>query len=108
MKKITPYNKGRNKSTSTLSPVILKSLQNIFRGEPGSVTYVFQHPRIKFTEEEPKGVQYNELSMLNTKIQPSIIMKESRGKLYKRTAQEVLEVFEDTKNDLGAAYFILG
>ena len=108
MKKINTFNTGKNNSTSKLSPVILKSLQNIFNGEPGSVTYVFQHPRIKFTKEEPKGVQYNELSMLHTSVQPSVIMKEIRGRLHRRTMQDVLEVFDDTKEDLGAAYFILG
>ncbi len=99
----------RKYSTFNPSPKLLKTLKNIFAMNGGTVSYVFCEERITFEDEKfPNGKYITVKTSLSCPINPKILYKEVRGILMKRTPQEILKVFEDTKHDLGASYFIIG
>jgi len=105
----SPIKKSFRKKNSTpkLSSKLLKALQEIRYNLGGVVSYVFVEERIKFTGEHPKGILYGRESTLSMPINEAMFQKEIKGKLHKRTLEEIVEVFETTKDDLGATYFII-
>ena len=97
-------NKGRKvkKSSFIPSPKLLQVLKNIYSSQNGTVTYVFKEERIG-----PKGKEIVVRSSLSASINPQILFGEFKGKPFKRSPQDILEVFETTAHDLGADHFIL-
>jgi hypothetical protein len=89
------------------SPRLLKTLQTIHKNQGGTVTYVFIQERIKFTKQSPLGITVKHKSSTSAPISPLVFQKEVKGKLVRRSPQEVLDVFQDTANDIGASYFII-
>ena len=73
----------------------------------GSISYVFVEERIEFTKKFPKGRTIKLKSTTSAPINSAVFYKEVRGKVSRRTQQEILQVFEDTREDLGAAYFVI-
>lgn len=96
------------KSKLRLSPEMLQSLKNIYINSVGTISYVFVTIRVKFTKEYPEGILFESKSFLNTKINSDIFFDEIKGKKIRRTPEQVIQIFEDTKHDLGADYYILG
>lgn len=105
--KIIP-NKARqvNKSKLTASPELLKALSNLAE-EGGTVSYVFLSERIRFTSQYPEGEVYHTKSILHSHINSEMFFKVVDGKKYKRNPNEIIEILEDTKWDLGASSFII-
>ena len=73
----------------------------------GTVSYVFVEERIEFTNKHPKGKIVKRKSSTSMPINKACFTKEVKRKLYKRTRQELLELFDATAQDLGATYFIV-
>lgn len=89
------------------SPRLLQTLKKISMNQGGTVSYVFVEERIRFTKKHPKGETYKVKSSTSSPINPESFYKEVRGKLYRRSPQEMLELFEDIRHDLGASYFVI-
>lgn len=104
-----PNNKGSKEkySIQNPSPRLLKTLEQIQLNQGGAINYVFVEERTEFTKKFPKGRIIKLKSTTAAPINSAMFYKEVRGKLYKRTYQEILQVFEDTRDDLGAAYFVI-
>jgi GTP cyclohydrolase II len=76
-------------------------LSNISNGIGGTVVYFFLEDRFDKITDEP----IQKKSVLHTTINPNIFKKEIKGKQYKRSYEEVLQILQDTCNDIGATYF---
>jgi hypothetical protein len=87
---------------------VLKILQNLYSNGTGSVSYIFVSERIKFTKENPLGEVIKVKTTQHTSISNQVFYKLENNRVVRRSFEEVLKVFEDTKNDLGASYFIIG
>ena len=90
------------------SPKLLKTLKEIYQNDSGTVTYVFCTERVDLSDPNfPNGkdiiVKTNQCSPLNRQM----FFKEIKGVTVKRTPQEVLEVLDSIRWDLGASYFIV-
>lgn len=89
-----------------VSPEILKSLKEV-EIVGGTVTYVFLSERVgPSTHDNPTGT-YHTKSVTKAAINPEIFYKIIEGKKIRRSPYEILQVFEDTKWDLGASEFII-
>jgi len=91
------------------SPKLLKTLKSMYENLGGTVTYVFCEEKLDFSDPEfPLGKVVIEKSSLSANINKHVFFEEVRGgKLVKRTPQEIIHVFETTRHDLGATYFII-
>ena len=74
----------------------------------GSISYITLTERIRFTKEHPNGEIYHNKSVLYSNINPEVFFKVENNRRMRRSPQEVLEVFESIKIDLGASYYIIG
>lgn len=97
--------KEPNKSKFNFSPKLLKVLHGI-QENGGTVTYVFIEERISF-KEDPLGVVFNKKSNLVAPINPDSFFKDSNGRVIRKSIPEIMEMFEDTRDDMGASYFII-
>lgn len=109
-----PGNYSKN-SKVVPSSKLLQALQKLLRNEGGSVSYVFVTERLSrknFTNKqgekdftmEPSEVR----STLHNNISKEALMSNDPkryGSL--KTEEELLEMFQSTKVDLGASYFVL-
>lgn len=107
MKKVNKKGKRVNNSNSNPSSKLLKTLETILKDEDGRVNYVFVEEKTIFDKESPEGREVRLKSSIGAPINKEVFKKEVRGKLIKRTYQEILQVFEDTTEDLGADYFVV-
>lgn len=87
---------------------VLKILQKLYNGDGGTISYVFFTERIRFTKENPLGEIYRIKSTQHSDINSNVFYKLENNRVVRRSFEEVLQVFEDTKDDLGASYFIIG
>ena len=87
---------------------VLKILQNLYSNGTGSISYVFVTERVIFTKENPLGEVIKVKTTQHTDISNAVFYEVENGKTVRRSFEEVLKVFEDTKHDLGASYFIIG
>lgn len=81
---------------------IESTLSKIRNGAGGAVSYVFVSERY----DKDGNVIYNK-SFLHSSINPEVFFKLENNKKVKRTIQEVIEVFEAIKVDLGATEYII-
>lgn len=86
---------------------VLKVLQKFSKDNTGTISYIFLEERIIFTPENPEGIIVQTKSTLHSDINNAVFMKYDNGKEYRRSSEEVYQVFEDTRHDLGADYFII-
>lgn len=103
-------NKGNRKkySISNPSPKLLKTLKRMYESLGGTVTYIFVQEDIDFSDPKfPLGKTVFTKSSLSSNINRDVFFDEIRGKLVRRTPQEIIHVFETTRHDLGANYFII-
>lgn len=89
------------------SAKLLQILQRIFNGIGGTISYVFLEERIRFTKEYPNGEKYFRKSIRHSPINHEVFYKVENGKTTRRSPSEVIEVFETTKNDIGASYYVI-
>ena len=75
--------------------------------QSGTVSYIFVTERIEFPTTHPKGKVVKMKSTISAPINTACFYKEIRGKRYKRSLQELLQLFDDTAWDMGASYFIV-
>ena len=90
------------------SPKLLQVLKEIQNNNGGSVSYVFVQDRIKFSKEFPLGEIVQQKSTLYCTINPEIFYKMVEGKKIRKSPQEIIQIFEDTKSDNGASYYVIG
>lgn len=83
---------------------LLKALKNVYFNQGGTVSYIFVHERTIFTDKYPLGKTIKLRSSTVAPINTAMFIKENGSK---RSPQEVLEVFQTTKDDMGASYFII-
>lgn len=105
MKKVIPTENKANNSNLHLSPKLLQTLLH-FEDNGATVTYVFTESRISF-EENSKGEYYHKKSNLVAPINYRSFFKEDGRKLKKKSITEIMEMFEQTRDDIGASYFII-
>ena len=98
--------KKLNNSKPITSPKLLKALEKIKDG--GTIAYVFLTDRVKFSKEFPEGEVYQKKSILYSNVNSEIFFKMVDGRRIRRSPQEVLQIFDDTKWDNGASYYIIG
>lgn len=89
------------KKISKTNEKLFKILSNISNGIGGTVSYYFIEEKINRETQEIEEHR----SVLHTNINSQIFSKEMNGRIYKRSYAEILEVLQDTCNDLGATYF---
>ena len=89
------------------SAKLLQILQRIFNDIGGTVSYVFLEERIRFNEENPNGEKYFTKSIRHSPINHQVFYKVEHGKTSRRSPSEVIQIFEDTKNDIGASYYVI-
>ena len=82
-------------------------MQRIFNDTGGTVSYVFLKERIRFNEKFPQGEKYFTKSIIHSPINHQVFYKVEHDKTSKRSPSEVIQIFEDTKNDIGASYYII-
>lgn len=75
--------------------------------QSGTISYIFVTERIEFPSTHPKGKVVRIKTTTSSPINPHCFYKEIRGKRYKRSLQELLQLFDDTAHDMGASYFIV-
>lgn len=85
-------------SSRGISSGLLKALQKLSNNKSGSISYVFVDSRVENIHSE-KIVEKKVQSILHNQISEAAI----EGK----TLQQLLEMFQTTKNDLGASHFII-
>jgi len=90
------------------SSKLLKALETIRENNGGTISYVFVRERIKFSKENPLGEIVQEKSTLYSAINPEVLYKMMDGRRVRRSPQEVIQIFDDTKWDNGASYYIIG
>ena len=95
------------------SPKLLQVLKEIQDNDGGTVSYIFIRDRVKIQKGELIGkdyepIEYQEKSTLHCTINPEIFFKMIEGKKMRRSSQEIIQIFEDTKSDNGASYYIIG
>jgi hypothetical protein len=93
-------------SKPTVSPKLLHALEKVKDG--GSISYIFLTERTRFSKEFPLGETYQHKSVLHCAIKPEMFYKMVDGKKVRRSMAEILQVFDDTKWDNGASYYIIG
>jgi len=98
-------NFSRNKSTREVSSELLKALKKAYFGEAGVISYIFIEPRLKFSKKYPHGERVYNKSKTVCPINPQVFVGENKGKEFKRSPSEVLNIFHGIKEDLGASYF---
>lgn len=99
------YKGSPKKSKTTLSPGLLQALKKIYLMNGGTITYVFTEERIDFTNPKyPNGENIENKTHLTSPINSCILYNENGSK---KSPQDIVLLFEDTKNDLGASYFII-
>lgn len=100
--------KKPNKSKFMPSQEQLNALEAIDVTVGSTITYVFETPRIKYNKEYPDGLEYMHKSRMVAAISPSALVSVgSNGRKLKRNSTEVIRMFEDTREDIGAAYFTI-
>ncbi len=103
----TPKVKKVKDSNPKTSSKLLQALKAIIYNQGGTVSYVFVEKRTIFTDEAPLGTEVERKSFTMAPISMQIFHEERKGKFIRRSPQEVVEIFQDTCNDLGATYFII-
>lgn len=98
---------AKNSSDKSSNAKVLQALQKVAT-LGGTITYFFLEDRIRFTEEHPEGEAYQRKTSLHADINQEVFYTLDHGKKRKRTPAEVLQVFEDTCWDKGAAYYLIG
>jgi hypothetical protein len=89
------------KSSGTQSKELLKTLQKIILQESGSVSYVFVSERIE-------KVHSNKLKDLKERQEKAILHVNIDAKaIVDKSPNELIKMFETTKWDLGAKYFLV-
>lgn len=92
-------------SKNRLSPKLLQTLKKVIIDEGGVITYVFCEDRIDLKT----GSDYQKKSFLHTKLGQSALFKvDKSNRKTPKSFFEIMEMFESTKEDLGAAYYIIG
>lgn len=101
--------KGTNAKNSNISPYMVKmsKLLDKVYNMGGIVSYVFIQERIRFTKDKPEGETYLIKAMQHSDINPQVFYKNEHGVSSRRTTQEILDVFNDIKSDIGANYYII-
>lgn len=88
-------------SNGTQSKELLKTLQKIINQESGSVSYIF-------IEERIENVHSNKLKELTEKQNKSTLyVNLNKQAIENKSPNELIQMFETTKWDLGAKYFIV-
>lgn len=90
------------------SSELLQTLQKVLNdNNGGTISYVFLTERSKFTKEFPDGKKYFTKFIKHSPINREILFKLDKERLIKRTLSEIIQIFEDTKNDIKANYYII-
>lgn len=82
-------------------------MQRIFNDIGGTISYIFLEERIRFTKEHPDGEKYFKKSIRHSPINNEVFYKVENGKTSRRSPSEVIQIFENIKNDIGAAYYVI-
>lgn len=95
------------KSSGIASTETLKTLQKMLLERAGSVTYIFSDTRItNIHADKLKDMkEVEERGMLHVNLNPKSFEGKTPGSL--KTPNELIEMFETTKADLGAKSFVL-
>jgi len=98
-----------NDSSYKSSPKLLQTLQNILGNNNGggTISYVFLTERYIFNKEFSNGKKYFHKSIRHSPINREVLFKADKEKLVRRTLPEIIQIFEDTKDDIGAKYYII-
>jgi len=109
MKIINKKDSVVNNSNYKSSPKLLQTLQNTLNSnnEGGTISYVFLTERYIFNKEFPNGKKHFSKFIRHSPINREILYKSEKEKLIKRTLPEILQIFENTKDDIGAKYYII-
>ena len=91
----------KNASNGTQSKELLKTLQKIINQNSGSVSYVFVNDRI----ENIHSHKMKELTEKQNKA--TLYVNLSAQAIQDKSPNELITMFETTKWDLGAKYFIV-
>lgn len=97
MNKTTVKKAKKNKANEK----VYKILSHIDDGIGGIVAYFFVSEKYNKETDEME----EEKSTLHTKLSPHIFTKEIHGKEYRRSYAEVVQILQDTCNDIGATYY---
>ena len=100
-------------SRETTSPKLLQALSKMFANDGGTVSYIFIEERLQktpFVNEQTGLLDYTmtpiqKKSTLYRKIGTQALKGEKPGSL--KSLAELYDMFNTTKNDLGASYFIV-
>lgn len=94
-------------SNRSLSSVLLKTLTKALQSGHATVSYVFVHKKLKNIHTENKSDQPITLeeedikSVLHTNLGPACL------NIKDKSPEDLYNMLQDTKHDLGAAYFVL-
>lgn len=90
-----------NNSKSVLSSKLLQALNKMLKNGGGSVSYVFLSDRYNIKT----GEIYTEKSVIHTKIADQALQGQKPGAL--KSPEELVQMFQTTKWDMGADHFIV-
>ena len=90
-----------SKKKSKTNEKLFSILSKISNDLGGTVAYYFVVQRIN----NATGEIFEQKSILHTKISPGLFEKEINGRIYKRSYAEMVEILQDTCEDLGATYY---
>lgn len=107
MNKKYKQEKKEKHSILNSSTRLLKALQEIHYNQGGTVSYVFVEERLEFSDTHPLGKTVKKKSTLSAPVNPQVFFEENKGKLSRRSPQDVIGVFQDSCDDMGATYFVL-
>lgn len=106
-KKIIKGSKANN-SKFTPSVEMLKSLNAVDPSVGSTVTYTFLTPRIKFSKENPGGLDYmHESKMVQALSSNALVTIGASGKKLRRNDIEVCRMLEDIRRDICATSFTI-
>jgi len=108
MKIINKKDSVANNSSYKSSPKLLQTLQNVLNtNNGGTISYVFLTERHMFNKEFPNGKKHFSKSIRHSPINREVLFKADKEKLVRRTLPEIIQIFEDTKSDIKANYYII-
>lgn len=101
MKEYSKKKYSVKKSSGIKSKELLQTLQKIINTQEGSVSYVFVDERIE-------NVHADELKDMKTiQVKSMLHTNFTEQALYKKSPNDILQMLETIKEDIGADYYIL-
>lgn len=89
------------KSSGGQSKELLKTLQKMILEESGSISYVFEDTRYNNIHANiPKNIE-------EYKVKSTLHVNLSKQAFVNKSPNDLIHMFETTKSDLGAKYFIV-